>query len=157
VIAGPDENGHRAKIEALSKILGTECLIQFIGPIVGNEKKDAFAASDLFVLPSLSEGAPIVVLEALGAGVPVITTQGTPWQELQTERCGWWVDVSVAGLRKALMQAISIPKSELEEMGKRGKMLVARKYTWAKTAEKTILLYNWLLGKSERPDFVIID
>jgi len=157
LIAGPDENGYRREIELLSAKLGTSKLIKFIGPVFGDEKADAFASSDLLVLPTLSEGAPVVVLEALGAGVPVITTHGTPWRELESEQCGWWVDVSVEGIRTAMLEAIHLSKNELREMGERGRKLVARKYSLARNAGKTILLYGWLCGTGERPDFVVTD
>ncbi len=42
-------------------------------------------------------------------------------------------------------------------MGQRGRELVADKYTWTKSAEMTIELYEWLLGRGDRPDFVVFD
>ena len=42
-------------------------------------------------------------------------------------------------------------------MGQRGKALVANQYTWRSAAEKTIQLYEWLLGRERRPDFVAMD
>jgi glycosyltransferase involved in cell wall biosynthesis len=157
VIAGPDERGHRAELEALSYRLGIEDMIQFVGPLFDEEKRDAFAVADVFVLPTLSEGSPISVLEALGAGVPVLTTYGTPWQELQTFRCGWWVEISVAAIQKALLEAAQNPRGELAAMGLRGQALVAEKYTWPRVAEKSLALYQWLLGRGEQPDFVVTE
>lgn len=157
LIAGPDDNGHRRGMEILAAKRGIENLIKFIGPVFGDEKANVFASSDLFILPSQSEGFPVAVLEALGAGVPVITTRGTPWGELRDEHCGWWVDASVNGIRDALREAIYLPRTELREMGVRGRNLVARKYTWPRIAERTTALYSWLLGTGKQPDFVVVD
>jgi hypothetical protein len=42
-------------------------------------------------------------------------------------------------------------------MGQRGRDLVARKYTWRQVGEQSLMLYEWLLGRSDRPSFVITD
>ena len=48
--------------------------VSFPGYLVGNEKVENLLASDVFVFPSFSEGCPVALLEAMGAGLPVITT-----------------------------------------------------------------------------------
>ncbi len=155
IIAGVNEFGHQPEVEALVKQLGLGAYVKFIGPLYGQDKRDAFAAADLFVLPSHSEGAPVAILEALGAGIPVLTTQAAPWRELITRRCGWWTKISEPAIRQALHEAIYTPREELRRMGQRGKALIVEKYTLSKVAEQTISLYNWLLGKGERPTFVV--
>jgi glycosyltransferase involved in cell wall biosynthesis len=157
VIAGPDESGHQHALEQQIEKLGLSSRVVFVGPLRGAEKRDAFAAADIFVLPTHSENFGIVIAEALGAGVPVITTRGAPWADLQTYKCGWWVDVTIDAIREALLEATQSPKSELVVMGHRGRMLVSEKYTWPKVAEQSLQLYKWLLGQESRPGFVITD
>jgi len=158
VIAGPNEDGHRYELEALSNKLGiTEELVTFTGPLYGTDKRDAFSAARLFVLPSHSENFSIAVIEALGAGVPVITTRGTPWKELLTHRCGWWIDINSMALRTALVEALRCSSHRLAEMGQRGRELVAEKYVWSRTVESSLQLYKWLLGCAPKPVFVLDD
>ena len=157
VIAGPDESGHQHELEQQREKLGLSSRVIFVGPLHGSEKIDAFSSADLFVLPTHSENFGIVIAEALGAGVPVITTKGAPWEDLQTYKCGWWVDVGVDAIREALLEATQRPKNELVVMGQRGRMLVSEKYTWPKVAEQSVQLYHWLLKRGPRPDFVIMD
>lgn len=157
VIAGVDEFNHKKEIESLVEKLRLQDLVKLIGPLYDQIKLDAFAASHVFVLPSYSEGAPIIVLESLAAGVPVITTKGTSWENLITYQSGWWVDASVDGLVDALRCMMVLSPMHLEEMGKRGKELVRSQYLWLVQAQKTHDLYAWLLGRKPKPDFVISD
>lgn len=91
------------------------------------------------MLPTYSENFGIVVAEALWAGVPVITTKGTPWNELEERHCGWWIDLPPKeSLEDALLAATILPRSELRLMSERGggKKLVAEKYTWKAVCDK---------------------
>jgi glycosyltransferase involved in cell wall biosynthesis len=157
VIAGIDEFGHKAEVEARIEKLDLKNKIKIIGPLFDQIKSDAFAAADLFILPSYSEGAPIVILDCLAAGVPVITTKASPWEELNIYDCGWWVDINTDAICNALRHAVNLSQKQLVDMGQRGRKLVASKYTWAKLAQKTIELYCWLFGWRERPEFVLLD
>lgn len=157
VVAGADEFGHLQDVQKAISNFGLQHTVIFTGILKDQLKRDAFAAADVFVLPTLHEAAPIVVLEALGAGVPVITTKGAPWQDLSTHDCGWWTDISAEALASALLGAAQKSPAELKAMGERGRALVSSRYTWKQAAQMTIELYEWLLGRRERPEFVITD
>ena len=110
----------------------------FTGPLNDDAKWDAYDRADLFVLPTYSENFGIVVAEALWARVPVVTTKGTPWSELEEYKCGKWIDLPAEGsnpstweaLDEALVSVMAMSDAERGEMGKRGKKLVEEKYTW---------------------------
>ena len=70
VLAGEGES--RADIAALAATLGVGNRVTFTGEI--SDALDLMRASDLVVLPSLSEGLPITLVEALALGRPVVTT-----------------------------------------------------------------------------------
>jgi glycosyltransferase involved in cell wall biosynthesis len=157
VVAGAEECDHRAELEPILEAHRLGSLVRFIGPVFGQEKRDAFAAASLFVLPTHSENFAIVVIEALGCGVPVITTHGAPWHELEEFGCGWWVPVDVEGVRGAMEEALALEPSELERMGSLGRTLVRDQYTWEAVADRSVALYRWLLGRGEQPHFVRTD
>lgn len=157
IIAGFDEFNHKKDIESLVKQLNLESRIKIIGPLFDQIKADAFAASELFILPSYSEGSPMVVLDSLAAGVPVITTKASTWNDLTEYNCGWWSDISTPAIAIALQEAVKMSAEDLQQMGKQGKNLIASKYTWPQLAQKTIRLYDWLLGREDKPDFVQLD
>ena len=74
--------------------------------------------------------------------------------ELETRRCGWWVDVGVAPLEQALRLATRASADELREMGSRGKALASGKYEWDGIAAKMLETYEWVLGRRGAPSFV---
>lgn len=154
IIAGPDTDGYQAVIRKAVNSAQLQGKFNFVGPVYGEQKSDLFAQADLFVLPTHSENFGLVIPEALAHGVPVLTTTGAPWAELNEVGCGWWIPTGVAALEKALTEAISLPASTLAEMGKRGRMLVEERYTWPVIIRKHIALYEWLIGSGQRPDFI---
>jgi glycosyltransferase involved in cell wall biosynthesis len=155
VLAGPDEFGYQRKLEQLVNHLQLEPFVRFVGFVAAEFKRDAFAAASVFVLPSRREASPMSVLEALGAAVPVLTTRGTPWKEIEIHKCGWWCDVEVEGIGRALGTVLRASPEQLAELGERGRQLVRKKYTWSAAATLCQRLYLWLLGAAERPEIVL--
>ena len=142
------ENQVRSRIQEL----GLDGSFVFTGALPDEEKWDAYRRADAFILPSYSENFGIVVAEALYAGVPVVTTTGTPWLELRTEKCGWYVEVprnmdNWDEMDAALRGVIALSDGEREAMGERGRKLVERKYSWPAIASGMRIAYEELLGK----------
>jgi glycosyltransferase involved in cell wall biosynthesis len=157
VIMGPDEGGHLAQVMGLVRELGLQEQIRYGGEVWQDDAKwRCYQEADLFVLPSYSENFGLVIAEALGCGVPVITTRATPWQELETHRCGWWIDPGKEPLAQALRRAMAVPVEELQAMGRRGRQLVLDKYSWAPIGRQMAETYEWLAGRRDRPEFVQI-
>ena len=141
-IVGPDEAGHRAAVETLVQHHGLAATFEFTGELDGDAKRQAYESADLFVLPSHTENFGMAIGEALAHGLPVITTEGTPWQALGSERCGWWTPVSVAGIAHALTEATACPPQELQTMGARGRLWMQRDFSWASVAAAMRRMYE---------------
>ncbi len=156
VIAGKDEFDYCAEVEATIRELHMEKQVRFVGSLYDEDKRNAFAAAEIFVLPSLRESSSLVVLESLGAVTPVLTTKGTPWQELETYHCGWWSDINVDAISAALYKATHLSREQLKTMGEQGRKLVTERYRWSLAARKCDLLYQWLLGYAEKPNFIVL-
>jgi glycosyltransferase involved in cell wall biosynthesis len=154
VIAGNDENQYEKKLKLQARKMNIAHRIRFVGPVYGDKKKELFRNSDLFVLPSLSENFGIVIAEALASGTPVITTQETPWEDLVRYKCGWWIQADKNALVNALKNALSLESEERLDMGRRGNQLVMSQYSISSVSDKMILLYEWIVNKSRKPDFV---
>lgn len=153
-IAGPDELNHRAELAAQVARLRLDHCVRLEGPVPEARKAAAFAAADLFVLPSFSENFGIVIAEALAAGVPAVATHGAPWSMLPAFEAGWYVLPNAAALATALRQGMALPPAARRAMGVRGHALVARSFGWERIGRQTLDYYSWLLGRGPRPDFV---
>ena len=144
VIAGPEELGHAAELEALAAKLGLSKEISLVGPQYGADKASLFARADLFVLPTYSENFGMAVAEALAHEVPVLTTTGAPWEDLLTHRCGWWVAPTPDGVREGLRAALASNETERRAMGERGRALIADAYGWDRIARRMVEMYREL-------------
>lgn len=154
IIAGTDSDSYQAVVEDAVNRAKLQENFSFVGPVYGEQKAGLFAKADVFVLPTHSENFGLVIAEALAHGVPVITTTGAPWAELNTDGCGWWIPTGVDALEKALVNAISRPLIELVDMGARGRKLIEERYMWPALIQKHVALYDWILGTGPRPDFI---
>jgi glycosyltransferase involved in cell wall biosynthesis len=74
VIAGWDQGGHEAELRSLAASLGISGSVLFVGPQFEDAKHASYARADAFILPSFSEGLPMVVLEAWAHSLPVLMT-----------------------------------------------------------------------------------
>jgi len=157
VLAGPDEEGMAEALRARLADGRCDDRASIVGPLEGAEKSAALGNASLLVLPTASENFGIVVAEALASGVPVLTTRGTPWRELEDERCGWWIEQLRDALEAALRAALAMPSDELKAMGARGRALVERRYSHDEAASRMASVYRWILGVGERPTCVVAD
>ena len=82
-------------IEGMLTQLRTNVATRFFGHQSKNELVSLYRQADLFILPSYTENFGIVIAEALSQGLPVITTNNTPWQEIQDQRAGYIIETSV--------------------------------------------------------------
>ena len=96
----------------LANRLGLEHRVTFHGYVANDEKDRIMQDSDVLVFPSLLEGWPAVVAEALSLGMPVVTTDLHGMRDVVTKECGILVDAKdshllIKGLRDGISRLIS--------------------------------------------------
>lgn len=107
---------------------------------------DILNTNDIFVRPSLTEGMPLAVLEAMACGLPVVATRvaGTPEIVIDHET-GILVNVGdVENLAEALMELLG--NTELaKKYGVRARELVEKRHSWEGNATMMLNLYKEIL------------
>ncbi|MGR8998182.1 MAG: glycosyltransferase [Gammaproteobacteria bacterium] len=151
VIAGPDYLRYGNYVRSLAHKKSYRDTIIFIGNVAGQSKLALYSRADVFVLPSYSENFGNVVAEALVCGTPVVTTQATPWSEIERHRCGLWVPVDENAIGEAIDDLLSLSDKERSGMGRRGKEFIASKYTWDISARKMITVYHAMINGDKIP------
>lgn len=144
-LVGTDSAGYLKVIESRIAELGLQDDFIITGALMDEDKWEAYRRADLFILPSFSENFGIVVAEALYAGVPVITTKGTPWRDLEDHKCGWWIDIGVEPLAKQLRDVMSLDDATRREMGEHGHKLIDENYTWDSVVRSMIVGYEKII------------
>jgi glycosyltransferase involved in cell wall biosynthesis len=110
VMAGPDQTGWTAQLQARAQALGIAERITWTGMLSGDLKWGAFHAAEAFVLPSHQENFGIAVAEALACGCPVlISNKVNIWREIQTDGAGLVADDTPAGTEDLLKQWLTLP------------------------------------------------
>ncbi len=157
VIAGWDQGGHRAELKALSTALNVESSVRFIGPQFNEDKHDTLCAANAIVLPSLSEGLPVVVLEAWAHRLPVLMTPYCNLPEGFAAGAALSIDPDVRSIARQLHLLCSLSDEQRRAMGDAGLNLVSRQFTWSRAAAEMGSVYRWLVGAGPRPDCVRVD
>jgi glycosyltransferase involved in cell wall biosynthesis len=124
--------------------LGLERYVVFAGR--RDDVPDLLAAADLFVLPSLFEGLPLVVLEAMAAGVPVVGTDiGGTREAIDDGRTGRLVAPGdAAALATAIGEALNAP-APVAAWRAAARRRVATEFGAARMARATAALYDEVL------------
>jgi glycosyltransferase involved in cell wall biosynthesis len=148
VIAGPDFENTRAALEGRCASLGCR-RVTFAGMLQGDLKWSALRASDVFVLPSYSEGLSVSVLEAMGMGLPVIVTRQCNVPEVRIRDCGWEIDPDRDALGSAIEECLGAPATRLAAMGGNGRELVESHFSWSRVGRQMAAVYGWIAGGSK--------
>ena len=104
--------------------------------MTGSLKNGLLRQAELFLLPSHSEGFPMGVLEAMACGLPVIITRNCNLPEVGENNAGIIVENEVKDLTEGLSTILKNNKLR-KQLGKNGKSLVQKYYTWSQVAIST--------------------
>ncbi len=138
--AGPQ----RAALEAVAERLGIAERVRFLG--VRRDVPDLLAATDVFVLPSLWEGNPLGILEAMAAGVPVVATRvgGVP-EFVRDGETGILVPPADVHALGAALRRIATDAPLRSALGARARRVAADRFDIGRMIAEYERLYDVLL------------
>lgn len=121
--------------------------VRLLGYVSEVEKRDLMAGAQAFVYPSISEGFGIPVLEAMAAGVPVVTSNVSATAEVAGEAALTVDPLDTGALASALLAAIddAPTRKRLSEAGPAR----AREFTWMRAATETVATWKRALERSD--------
>jgi len=141
-IAGRGDKAYTSKLKQLVESFGLTEKVSFIGQVEGEQKLHLFANAYWTFMPSHTENFGIVVLESLAQNTPVLASTNSPWQELETERVGFWVDNSPESLAGKIDEILTMPFKEYEAYRDRARPYVEERYDILKNIDKWQELYS---------------
>ena len=165
-IAGWDQGGHEIELKRRATELGLawsdaagpvdpNAAVIFPGPQFGADKDACFAACDAFILPSFSEGLPMVVLEAWARAKPVLMTSACNLPEGFTAGAALRIEPDAETIEQGLRALFKMSCDARQVLGAKGRTLAERKFDWRTIAAQMAAVYAWALGSGPRPDCVV--
>ena len=153
-VIGKGDDNYELFLKSEAERLGIADRVHFLGFLNGFEKYAKLAMIDALFVPSDMENFGMIIPEALIVGTPVMASLGTPWEVLNTERCGWWRDNSPESIATVIDELYSMTDGERLMMGKRGRDYILRTFASQIVATQMLELYQWLAGEGDKPYFV---
>ena len=139
LIVGDGEE--RYNLELLVKRLNTNGSVSFAGRVDHKYISQYMAASDVFVLPSLSEGFPVTILEAMAAGLPIVTTNVRGLPEIVKDDENGFVVEPQNPAQLAGKISLLLDNNELRRKISAKNKIMAGEYSWNSVASKLEEIY----------------
>lgn len=141
ILCGDGDRSYLARMRALSAELGLEDCVVWAGHVDGAMKASAFAAAELFVLPSFSENFGIAAVEALSAGLPCVLGQGVAVaSKIDAAGAGVSVLPNALAVANAITARLGDPEW-LAQAGERARELARTEYSQAAMGRGLLEMY----------------
>lgn len=146
VLVGDGE--HRGAIEALVARFDLASYVRITGWATSDQVKKEMLAARALILPSFAEGLPVVLMEAMALGKPVLTTYVAGIPELVIDGVTGWLFPagSVEDARTAMRACLDASEAELAKMGQAARVRALQRHDIAEQAARLDTLFASIAG-----------
>jgi glycosyltransferase involved in cell wall biosynthesis len=144
--SGPE----RGALEQLAQGLGVAAAVTFTGHVDNDEMVSVYRSSDVMINPSLADNMPISILEALAAGIPVVSTNvgGVPYLVADGRTARLVSPGDFAAMAMAVMEILT-DEALAGRLIAAGQTLVEQ-YAWPNVRSRLFAVYDDVLGTVHR-------
>lgn len=143
-IVGPIDSAIQAEVTSLSN---SSERVELAGPVYHQLRWDEYRNASAFILPTLGEGLPTVLLEAAAHRLPVITTREANFDALSNVNGSILTSSNPIALETTLCEFFSLSGEDRQAIGLRGAALIEAEYEWSSIASRWLAIYSEILKK----------
>jgi glycosyltransferase involved in cell wall biosynthesis len=143
-VVGPEIDENYAKeCRALARLLPEGTSVSWIGAVGPESVLGFFQSAHLYVLPTRTENHGYTIQEALACGCPVLTSDGTPWKDLEVDMAGWcfpldhpreWI--------QQMNQMVAMDDPEYQKIREKARAKGERSIAAEGVIEETLTMFN---------------
>jgi glycosyltransferase involved in cell wall biosynthesis len=105
----------------------------------------SFAAADVFLLPSLFEGTPLTLIQAMMSGLPIVTTATCGMKDVVADECtGLLVPIRSHESLVHALERLRVDGALRERLGRAARSHAITSYSWDRSAEPVLRAYEGL-------------
>lgn len=142
IIAGWGERAYEEQVRAVADAAPN---VNFVGPLYGEAKMAALRKARFFILPSLSEGLPMAVLEAIQYGCIPVITDACNLPKLFRDGIALRIAADFGDFASVMTAALAMPETEMRRLSAAGRSH-ARRYLWSTVAARMQAHYERILA-----------
>jgi glycosyltransferase involved in cell wall biosynthesis len=130
-------------LHSLTESNGLQERVIFTGFVPKDDLKHLYTAADFFVLPSLAEGLPLVMLEALASGTPVVASRVAGIPDIISDGYnGFLVPPKDVDTLSKVIQQLADSSELRRKMGDNARQVVNEQFSWKRVAEEVLRVYD---------------
>lgn len=118
--------------------------VKFVGFKKQKELAKLYPACNIFCLPSINEGFPLTILEAMACGLPIITTDHPGYTDYLDRKFVKLIEPNTNNIKKAIKEILNSPK-KMKEMGEYSRDSVEKRFSWKRNGDEIIKIYEKVL------------
>lgn len=148
-IAGWGRKRDEKKVTKLARELKLDSTVNFLGPLYGERKFEAFTNADAYILPSINEAFPVTLLEAWSCKTPVLMTDFCNLQVAFDRNAAVRVGTSAGEMALDILQFFEMTNAERRQLTVSGEQLVRDLFSWESVSLKALRQYSSVIIKKK--------